>query len=108
MLMILALFVVSVGVMGQDCDYAGTLHKTGESFPSTDGCNNCFCSNGAVACTLKFCLPINNGNCTYGGASYQAGESFKAQDGCNTCSCNSFGRVMCTEMACLPLVTPPP
>jgi len=43
---------------GQTCSYNQQTYKAGESFPSTDGCNTCSCSEtGAIACTLRFCAP---------------------------------------------------
>jgi hypothetical protein len=45
-----------------DCKYAGRSYRVGESFPSTDGCNSCSCTDrGEVACTLIACLPPNGG-----------------------------------------------
>jgi hypothetical protein len=39
------------------CEYAGQKHRVGESFPSSDGCNQCSCqADGAVACTLRACV----------------------------------------------------
>merc|ERR1719402_1580744 len=35
----------------------------GESFLSSDGCNNCFCSNGMAACTMMLCPPAESINC---------------------------------------------
>ena len=40
---------------GTDCPYNNKMYQTGQTFPSTDGCNTCSCTNGAVACTLKAC-----------------------------------------------------
>ncbi|MEO7096178.1 MAG: hypothetical protein ABI175_23160 [Polyangiales bacterium] len=40
------------------CFYGGTTRAVGESFPSTDGCNTCFCSDtGSVGCTKRACVP---------------------------------------------------
>jgi hypothetical protein len=78
------------------CDYNGHTYYHGESFPSNDGCNQCSCSDGIVACTLRFCAPI----CQYEGQTYIEGNSFTAADGCNTCRCLS-GQVACTRMACV-------
>ncbi|XP_045169491.1 U-reduvitoxin-Pr11a-like [Mercenaria mercenaria] len=101
MLKILCLLSVALSANAlQDCDYDGTIHKSGDRFPSSDGCNNCFCTNGAVACTLRFCLP--KVTCNYGNHTYHEGESFKALDGCNTCGCHQ-GMIICTEMFCLPV-----
>ncbi|XP_060608679.1 U-reduvitoxin-Pr11a-like [Ruditapes philippinarum] len=100
MLKLLSLVCVLYSVSALlDCDYDGIIRKSGDHFPSSDGCNNCFCTNGAVACTLRFCLP--KVTCTYGNATYNENDSFKALDGCNTCSCRR-GMVVCTEMFCLP------
>ena len=55
---VMGVTLVSVTVVGlKDCQYNNAVHATGDKFPSSDGCNTCFCNNGAVACTLKFCLP---------------------------------------------------
>ena len=42
---------------GRDCVEGGTVHHSGDTFPSDDGCNTCSCENGAVACTLRACAP---------------------------------------------------
>lgn len=39
------------------CKYGGMTYEPGDSFKSTDGCNDCSCvENGLVACTLKLCV----------------------------------------------------
>lgn len=39
------------------CHYNGTDHKPGSSYPSTDGCNTCTCSeSGFTSCTEKACM----------------------------------------------------
>jgi hypothetical protein len=38
------------------CEYNGETYTEGDSFPSTDGCNTCICSNGIVSCTEIACL----------------------------------------------------
>ena len=40
------------------CMYNNSVHKTGESFNSTDGCNTCFCYHGYIGCTERACAPI--------------------------------------------------
>lgn len=82
---------------GTTCSYDGKTYKEGDSFPSSDGCNTCGCTNGQVACTLRACVKT----CTYDGKTYQEGDTFKSTDGCNTCSCTG-GNVVCTEKACPP------
>ena len=39
----------------KDCLYGGKTYKSGEGFPSEDGCNSCSCEDGQVACTLIAC-----------------------------------------------------
>ena len=51
----------SAGASGT-CEYDGVVHGPGESFPSSDGCNQCFCGeDGAVGCTERACLNICGG-----------------------------------------------
>ncbi|HKO92774.1 MAG TPA: hypothetical protein VJU61_16580, partial [Polyangiaceae bacterium] len=39
------------------CIVDGVRHRPGDSFPSPDGCNQCFCGeNGQVGCTERFCF----------------------------------------------------
>ena len=39
------------------CEFDGTVRQAGEFFPSSDGCNQCFCGeDGAVGCTERACL----------------------------------------------------
>ncbi len=46
----------------QRCEYNGWAYADGESFPSSDGCNTCSCSNGDVVCTEMACInsPANS------------------------------------------------
>ena len=39
------------------CFYGNRVYNSEESFPSSDGCNACFCSNGVVGCTWRLCPP---------------------------------------------------
>ncbi len=39
------------------CQVGDQTYKLGESFPSSDGCNSCVCTDVGTACTLKACLP---------------------------------------------------
>lgn len=39
------------------CEYGGTSKSEGQTFPSTDGCNTCTCSQGHVSCTKRACAP---------------------------------------------------
>jgi hypothetical protein len=39
------------------CSYDGVVYEPGDSFPSSDGCNTCSCSEGGlVACTERACV----------------------------------------------------
>lgn len=79
------------------CEYRGKAYASGESFASSDGCNECRCDDGAVGCTLRDC----GATCEYAGTIYGEGEEFPADDGCNECSCTE-GRVACTDVLCQP------
>jgi hypothetical protein len=46
---------INLSPFPQTCHYNGTIYKSGDGFPSTDGCNTCGCENGQVACTLMAC-----------------------------------------------------
>jgi hypothetical protein len=44
---------------GGGCSYNGMTYSPGDSFPATDGCNNCSCqADGSVACTLRACAQL--------------------------------------------------
>jgi Pacifastin inhibitor (LCMII)/Kazal-type serine protease inhibitor domain len=46
----------------QVCEFDGGVFQPGDSFPSSDGCNQCFCNeNGDVACTERACLTLCGG-----------------------------------------------
>jgi hypothetical protein len=47
----------------QRCEYNGWAYADGESFPASDGCNTCICSNGEVACTEMACEDEDTGVC---------------------------------------------
>lgn len=42
-------------ILPKSCQYNGITYKEGDSFPATDGCNNCGCDNGGVTCTMMAC-----------------------------------------------------
>uniref|UniRef100_A0A1Q3FKT5 Putative serine protease inhibitor i/ii n=2 Tax=Culex tarsalis TaxID=7177 RepID=A0A1Q3FKT5_CULTA len=76
----------------------------GTSFKSSDGCNDCFCTEtGIAACTMKFCFndavrskreaPKLAKQC-------EPGTSFKSADGCNDCFCTETGITACTMKFC--------
>jgi len=65
--MALGALVVAAGVglfgctkstdVGDGCTYGGKHYAAGDSFASSDGCNQCSCGeDGQVACTLKACV----------------------------------------------------
>jgi hypothetical protein len=80
------------------CEYNGKSYEPGESFPSDDGCNTCFCDEDGSfgGCTEMYCAAV----CDRGDKIYQEGESFSAGDTCNTCTCGAGGEVACTSMDC--------
>lgn len=80
------------------CSYDGQTWQLGDSFPSTDGCNTCFCGAGGVGCTKRACIPTEL--CSFGGTVYRVGDTFPAPDGCNTCTCTTSG-IACTEKFCV-------
>jgi len=93
------------------CHYDGEHYRAGESFPSSDGCNTCRCSeSGDVACTLRFCAPLDAGTpdaapadgCELGNITLPEGEGILCPDGCNGCSCNG-GQLIQTLIGCAPL-----
>jgi hypothetical protein len=93
------------------CRYDGEHYRAGESFPSSDGCNTCRCSEtGDVACTLRYCIPPDAGTpdaapsegCELGNITLPEGEGILCPDGCNSCSCNG-GQLIQTLKACAPL-----
>lgn len=83
------------------CTVDGVVYEDGaRDIPAPDGCNVCFCEDGALACTERACLP-DEGECIVGDVSYPNGSSnVPAGDGCNTCSCSDGQLVACTEIAC--------
>lgn len=64
------------------CNYEGKTYRVGETFPATDGCNSCSCTEGgSVACTLIACLPPPGG-CRHTGCS---GQLCSDHDVASTC-----------------------
>lgn len=82
------------------CKAGPVMLKSGESFPSRDGCNRCSCYSGNFGCTELAC-PGNNPpeGCEVGLMVLPYGTSIASSDGCNTCSCSKNG-LACTELAC--------
>lgn len=54
-----ATFTVSLNIRKANisCKYDGSTYRAGASFPDTDGCNTCTCTDGGqVACTERACV----------------------------------------------------
>lgn len=79
----------------QSCSYDGKRYASGDSFPATDGCNNCSCDDGSVECTEIGC---SSSSCQYEGKTYAGGVTFNDADG-DECICNLDGSVACTPPA---------
>lgn len=45
----------AIDPLPKNCTYNNKTYRSGEGFPSTDGCNSCSCNDGEVACTLMAC-----------------------------------------------------
>jgi hypothetical protein len=93
------------GMLGEvicqkSCTYGNGLYRSGQSFPSSDGCNSCTCSDGEVSCTAAACV-----TCMHNGKLHRPGETFPDADGCNSCTCGMDGLVACTARACEPTST---
>lgn len=58
-------------------------HAVGDSFPSTDGCNTCTCTQSGIACTKMACSPPRDG-CKVAGCSGQLCVE-QEDDGISTC-----------------------
>src|SRR4051812_31120187 len=73
------------------CAYHGKQYAVGDTFPDSDGCNQCACGEqGQVQCTLVGCDPSPMPPveyCTVGGTRYAVGQQVPSND-CNTCSCS--------------------
>ena len=56
-LLVLSINILNIGMytLTEPCKYNGTTYNSGDSFPSTDGCNECHCDDGMVACTEIYC-----------------------------------------------------
>ena len=83
----------------QPCSYGPVMIDHGDRVASSDGCNQCSCSNGSLACTELACPGVSFDGCTAGAIGVPEGGRIDSSDGCNTCSC-SRGDFICTELAC--------
>jgi hypothetical protein len=113
-----ALLIVSVGLAGcgsghadgsggRTCTYNGKTYPYDATWPSTDGCHECWC-NGSPDAVCDTGPPCDAGvygvqACTYAGTSYVLGDIFSSTDGCNTCECLwrwAYNSVACTLKDC--------
>jgi hypothetical protein len=76
----------------RDCELDGTTYKHGTSFKDSDGCNNCSCQDGELACTQLGCIA---GTCSYDGETHDIGDKFTTADG-SVCVCASNDSIDCT------------
>ena len=91
---------------GPTCRYNGKTFPYGVTWPSTDGCHECWC-NGSPDAVCDAGPPCDAGAgvqaCTYDGTSYLPGDIFPSADGCNTCECLwrwAYSAVACTLNSC--------
>jgi hypothetical protein len=80
------------GSAGQTCTYNGKTYPYSATWPSTDGCHECWCMEGSPTAVCDAGPPCDGGvlsgpPCTYDGKSYPTGATFPATDGCNSCEC---------------------
>ncbi|XP_071102181.1 kielin/chordin-like protein isoform X3 [Haliotis cracherodii] len=75
------------------------LYQNGQTYPSSDACNTCTCTNGNIVCTHNTCT--GHGTCVNPATSqlYQNGQTYPASDACNTCTCTN-GNIVCTHNTC--------
>jgi hypothetical protein len=78
------------------CEYAGSLHAVGTTFPATDGCNSCSCdSNGQVLCTEIGCAPPCDAIETDYAKAYEAAKRCDPTLDSLQCTKMAFGGLTC-------------
>jgi Kazal-type serine protease inhibitor domain len=90
------------GSTGASCMVGGKPYPSGTGdFLGPDGCNNCTCLDGKLACTLLACVPpLGSCSVTADGAVYPDGTTnIPAGDGCNVCTCTK-GALSCSARPC--------
>ncbi|XP_048244461.1 kielin/chordin-like protein isoform X9 [Haliotis rufescens] len=78
------------------------LYQNGQTYPSSDACNTCTCTNGNIVCTHNTCTGQGMaGTCVNPATSqlYQNGQTYPSSDACNTCTCTN-GNIVCTHNTC--------
>ncbi|XP_046342314.2 kielin/chordin-like protein isoform X7 [Haliotis rufescens] len=78
------------------------LYQNGQTYPSSDACNTCTCTNGNIVCTHNTCTGQGiAGTCVNPATSqlYQNGQTYPSSDACNTCTCTN-GNIVCTHNTC--------
>ena len=78
----------------KSCQYGGVTHPDGANFPSTDGCNDCTCDAGTVACSSKDCAP----SCADLASQHQAAT--EAMKVCDPTSPNSCTKLVTQGLPC--------
>jgi hypothetical protein len=80
---------VCVGTAPKTCTYNGKTYLEGDTFPATDGCNSCTCTNGAPLCTMMPCVNgcSSNADC-------------KVSDYCESKTCGAPGQCKARPQAC--------
>lgn len=89
-----ASFDVSLDIAsGNVCNYGGNTYAEGDTFPATDGCNTCTCTNGNAACGTNacHCAPGSDGLDYYGDVAWCKQTSYRCPSGQvrfnNDCGC---------------------
>jgi hypothetical protein len=100
------------------CEYNNSFYSVGAVFPSTDGCNNCFCfADGTVHCNTQSCQcgPLanfcfngstccthycSNGTCAFAPGCHADGAACSGPSDCCGGYCNIFGFCGQTARAC--------
>jgi hypothetical protein len=86
---------VGDGGDGRTCVYDGKTYPYGATFPSVDGCNECYCIGPTSTMCSGIVCDAGAGkadgfvgqSCTYNGKTYPEGTFWYATDGCNECYC---------------------
>ncbi|CAL1532496.1 unnamed protein product [Lymnaea stagnalis] len=102
MMKLCCILAMMIPMVMSDCKLNGQVYKNGDMVPSQD-CNICTCIGTGIACTEVFCPSVT---CTINGVVYKKGARVPV-DSCNTCTCMGLEKIVCTDMACIPIIRPP-